>query len=95
MSDEREAGDPRAWVTETCLASRQDCPAQLLEDIAKTGSPRCCKRDSRIAVSEAVPVFKRDFGLQMKELAESPTCWVMDANSVCMGRACPYHPDHS
>lgn len=69
--------------------------AHLLEDIAKTGSPRCCKRDSRIAVGEAVPVFNHDFGSRMKELDESPTCRVMDANSVCMGPACAYHPDHS
>lgn len=68
--------------------------ARALERIARTGSPRCCKRDSRIAVDEATRTFNHDFGSSLALPGKTPVCRSMEDNSVCMGPACPYHPEH-
>lgn len=68
--------------------------SRALERIAHTGSPRCCKRDSRIAVGEATKTFNHDFGCSLSMPERKPVCHSMEANSVCMGAECPYHPSH-
>ena len=68
--------------------------SRALERIARAGSPRCCKRDSRIAVDEAATTFAHDFGCALATPERRPVCRSMAFNSVCMGAACPYHPDH-
>ncbi|MGI6230553.1 MAG: DUF5714 domain-containing protein [Tractidigestivibacter sp.] len=50
--------------------------------IARTGSPRCCKRDSRIAVDEATRTFNNDFGCNLSMPDRTPICRSMEANSV-------------
>lgn len=66
--------------------------AEILEKIARAGSPRCCKRDARIAVRAAVPWFNKYLGTRL-ELADARiACAVADKNSACLGDACPYHP---
>ena len=69
--------------------------SDLLARIARSGSPRCCKRDSRVAVAAAVPYFNAIGGPQMQECAEVPVCATFPQNSACMGRTCPFHPDHA
>lgn len=64
----------------------------LLADIARSGSPRCCKRDARVAVRGAVPHFNALGGPQLAEWGEAPECASYSANSVCMGPRCPFHP---
>lgn len=66
--------------------------SDLLARIARSGSPRCCKRDSRVAVAAAVGHFNALGGPQMAESAAVPTCASSAQNSVCMGPGCPYHP---
>lgn len=68
--------------------------SDLLARIARSGRPRCCKRDSRVAVAAAVPYFNALGGPQMREREAMPTCASMDQNSVCMGAACAFHPGH-
>lgn len=68
--------------------------ASILKRIAMTGSPRCCKRDSRIALDEAVPHFNRLLERPMATPSQSVVCNSMAQNKVCMGPACPYHPVH-
>lgn len=64
--------------------------SMLLERIAHAGAPRCCKRDSRIAVRESLPVFKQAFGVRLARLSDAPRCETAPLNSVCMGNACPF-----
>lgn len=69
--------------------------SELLADIARSGSPRCCKRDTRVAIRGAVPHFNALGGPQLEEWDEVPTCASFSANSVCMGARCPFHPRHA
>ena len=66
--------------------------SDLLALVARTGSPRCCKRDSRVVVAAAVPYFNKLGGPQMTESATTPTCASFSQNGVCMKSRCPYHP---
>ena len=66
--------------------------SELLALIARSGSPRCCKRDSRVAVAAAVPHFNAIGGPQMRETDVVPTCATFPQNSACMGADCPFNP---
>lgn len=65
--------------------------SEILGAIARAGSPRCCKRDSRIAVRTAVPWFNDYFGLRLKVGEQVPECAVASLNKACLGSECPYH----
>ena len=67
--------------------------SELLASIARSGSPRCCKRDSRVAIAAAVPYFNALGGPQMSEQSSIPICATYSRNSVCMGATCAFHPD--
>ena len=66
--------------------------SDLLQRIACSGSPRCCKRDSRVAVAAAIPYFNALGGPQISEPKATPSCATHIQNSVCMGSACPFFP---
>lgn len=66
--------------------------SDLLAQIARSGRPRCCKRDSRVAIAAAVPYFNVLGGPQMAAPDALPTCASFPQNSVCMGPDCPFHP---
>lgn len=68
--------------------------SSLLAQIAQSGSPRCCKRDSRVAVAAAVPFFNEIGGAQLKESSKARTCSSFEQNSVCMKSLCPFYPEH-
>ena len=68
--------------------------SELLALIARSGSPRCCKRDSRVAVAAAVPHFNALGGPQMSESSTVPACASFPQNGVCMGADCPFYPNH-
>lgn len=70
----------------------QSMVADILDEIAKTGAPRCCKRDSRIAVTSAAKAFNDLLGCSMQTSSTLPLCKTMSKNTVCLGSACPYHP---
>ena len=69
--------------------------SDLLALIARSGSPRCCKRDSRVVVAAAVPYFNALGGPQMRESDFVPTCATFTQNSVCMGDGCAFYPRRS
>lgn len=69
--------------------------SQLLADIAHSGSPRCCKRDTRVAMRGAVPHFNALGGPQMGEWDAVPVCATFPQNSACMGARCPFHPENA
>ena len=62
--------------------------ARSLEAIGTVGGPRCCKRDSFLAVTEAVRFVKENFGVEMEM---SPiVCGYSHMNNQCIGTRCPF-----
>ena len=63
--------------------------AKALESIGKVGGPRCCKRDSYLAIREAVRLTEEALGVSM-ELGEI-RCSRNEMNNRCIGRRCPFN----
>lgn len=62
--------------------------ACALERIGAVGGPRCCKRDSYLALSAAVPFLREHLGV---ELSLSPVhCRRSPQNNQCLGQRCPF-----
>ncbi len=62
--------------------------AKALEAIGKIGGPRCCKRDSYLAITEAVKFVKTYLGVEM-EIGEIK-CIHSEFNNQCIGERCPF-----
>ncbi len=62
--------------------------SHALAAIGKVGGPRCCKRDSYLAVTEAVKFTKTHLGIEM-ELGEIK-CIHSNLNNQCIGERCPF-----
>lgn len=65
--------------------------AQSAHTIAELGGPRCCKRDSFLALQEAV--LYANAHLQTNFPLPSITCEFFHANKQCKGKACPFFPE--
>ncbi len=59
-----------------------------LNAIGEVGGPRCCKRDSYLAIIEAVKFVKTYLGVEM-ELGEIK-CIHSNLNNQCIGERCPF-----
>ena len=64
--------------------------ASALERIAMYGGPRCCKRDSYLALTAAVAFSAQELGVPMAQ--EKPVCTRFALNRQCLGPSCPFHP---
>lgn len=64
--------------------------AQILAAIADAGAPRCCKRDSRIAVRVASSWFNDQLHAGLVESEPVRGCVVCKQNSACLGSGCPF-----
>lgn len=64
--------------------------AQILATIADAGAPRCCKRDSRIAVRVASSWFNDQLHAGLVESEPVRGCAVYKQNSACLGSGCPF-----
>ena len=64
--------------------------ARALDAIGKHGGPRCCKRDSYLALQEAVAFTAEALGIQME--LKPITCTRSAMNNQCLGKNCPFHP---
>jgi len=62
--------------------------ASALKAIGEVGGPRCCKRDSYLAIIEAVKFVKTYLGVEM-ELSETK-CIHSNLNNQCIGERCPF-----
>lgn len=60
-----------------------------LNTISENGGPRCCKRNSYLAISEAVKFTKEKLGVEM-ELPEI-TCSRSEQNNQCIKERCPFY----
>jgi len=63
--------------------------ARSLLTIANHGGPRCCKRNTYLAIAEAVNFLKENFGITM-ETNPKVTCGFTDLNKECLRTDCPY-----
>lgn len=62
--------------------------SKSLDAIASTDGPRCCKRDSYMAILSAVDFVKENFGIEMdKDVIE---CIHYKQNGQCIGARCPF-----
>ncbi len=62
--------------------------ARALDAIGEVGGPRCCKRDSYLAVAGAVAFVKEQLGVKM-ELGDIK-CIHSAQNNQCIGERCPF-----
>ena len=62
--------------------------SSALGAIGEVGGPRCCKRDSYIAIVKAVEFAKAYLGVEM-ELGEIK-CTHSAQNNQCIGNRCPF-----
>ena len=65
--------------------------AASLTAIAEYGGPRCCKRDSFLAIKEAVDFTYENLGIQMG-LQERMVCGFFRENEQCLKKRCPFYP---
>lgn len=68
--------------------------SMALGEIAKTGGPRCCKRNSFSAVKTAVKFVNETLGVSMK-LPDKIVCRFSSNNKECLGSRCPYNKNHT
>ena len=66
--------------------------ARALERIGQMGGPRCCKRDSFLAILAAVDFVREQLGVEMKRTV--PVCSYSGRNNQCMGKRCPFSAAH-
>ncbi len=64
-----------------------------LQSIGEHGGPRCCKRDSYLAVTAAVDFVKENLGVEM-ELSDIH-CSRSEQNNQCLKEGCPFYAGHS
>ena len=62
--------------------------AKALESIGSHGGPRCCKRDSYLAILAAVDFAAEHLGVQMERF--HPVCTRSRQNNQCIGKRCPF-----
>ena len=68
------------------LANRMT--SRALEAMGKVGGPRCCKRDSFLAVTQAVAFCREELGVAMAQPAVH--CRWSQHNNQCIGSRCPF-----
>jgi hypothetical protein len=73
----------REWQLSNLMTARS------LLVIANHGGPRCCKRNSFLALGEAVDFIAEQFGVQLDGSAEI-ACHFSPLNGECRGVECPY-----
>lgn len=67
----------------------QKMTVKSLDRISSIGGPRCCKRDSYIAIQSAVEYVKEHFGVEME--CGDVVCIHSAQNAQCIGERCPFY----
>ena len=62
--------------------------AKALESIGKVGGPRCCKRDSYLAILAAIDFAAEYLNVAMEK--SLPVCTRSGQNNQCIGKRCPF-----
>lgn len=66
--------------------------SKCLEKIAMKGGPRCCKRDTFIALETAVGFIRENMDVDLP--SEKVRCTFSGNNRECLGKICVYHKNH-
>ncbi len=66
--------------------------AQSLHAIAESGGPRCCKRDSFLAILKAIQFTKEQFQVQMVTAPATVRCEFHHLNKECKKTDCRFYP---
>ncbi len=66
--------------------------ADSLRTIAHAGGPRCCKRNSFLAILEAARFVKEHFGTEMEMDSEPIKCEFHQMNKECTKHECRFYP---
>lgn len=75
-----------AWGYSNLMTSRS------LLRIGEVGGPRCCKRNSYLAVMEAAEYAEEILGVRMQ--IPVIICRHTGVNNQCIGTRCPFHPQN-
>ena len=62
-----------------------------LGEIGKIAGPRCCKRDSYLAILAAIDFVDEHFGIKMYK--QEVVCVHSEMNNQCIGSRCPFKED--
>ncbi|HVN49466.1 MAG TPA: DUF5714 domain-containing protein [Bacteroidota bacterium] len=66
--------------------------AESLLKIAACGGPRCCKRDSYLAILQASELIQRQFHVPLSTTTQIQ-CQFHSHNAQCIGDRCPFHSE--
>jgi hypothetical protein len=66
--------------------------AKSLHIIANRGGPRCCKRNTYLAILEAVKFLKQNFGVVM-HIRKDIRCEFNDFNEECLKEKCQFYSE--
>lgn len=64
--------------------------AQCLIQMAIVGGPRCCKRNSFIALKVGARISSEKFGSEM-DIPDDPVCNMSELNKECIRERCPFY----
>ena len=64
--------------------------SKALFEIGTIGGPRCCKRNSFIAILNAIDFVKENFGIEMEKPKEI-VCGYVQRNTQCIKERCPFY----
>ena len=76
-------------LTEAQWGLCQKMTAKALNAVAEVGGPRCCKRDSYLAVLHAVDFIRENLDITMEKTV--PVCSRSAGNAQCIGSRCPFY----
>ena len=62
--------------------------SKALGSIGEVGGPRCCKRDSYLAILAAIDFAREQLGVEMT--CTIPVCNHSAQNNQCIGKRCPF-----
>lgn len=62
--------------------------SKALSAIANVGGPRCCKRNSYIAIKQSIEFVKEKFGIELED--KDVKCKFIANNNQCIGKKCPF-----
>jgi hypothetical protein len=68
--------------------------AESLRCIGALGGPRCCKRDTYMALKTARMFMKQNFQVVL-DVPATIECEFTENNHECLQQKCPFHPRHS
>ena len=63
--------------------------AKALDSIGRVGGPRCCKRDSYLAILAGIDFAAEHLHVRMEK--SMPVCTRFGQNNQCIGRRCPFN----